>query len=198
MKRAIHVSAVLIAVAVILAGVLAGTVTYYNGVLEGKNSKIASLNTQIGSLTSQGTNLTSAKANPTSQLTNLTSANLVAELGVSEVSNTSSISRSYNRLFIEGSVTDNGQDEALNAGVHVLAYAADGTLEINMTIPLTHGEFGTNEAIYSYICSFDPYCASSPKLGNLSSGQSADVNLDIYHEGTVTNWTVTPVWTEIP
>jgi len=126
------------------------------------------------------------------------SANLVAGLGVSEVGNTSSITRSYNRLFIEGSVTNNGQGEALNAGLHVLAYAEDGTLEINMTVPLTCGEFGANAAIYSYIYSFDPYCTSSPKFGNLSGGQSADVNLDIYHEGTVANWTVTPVWTNVP
>jgi hypothetical protein len=70
-----------------------------------------------------------------------------------------------------------------------------------MTVPLTTyglGEFGTNAAIYSYLYSFDPYCRSSPKFGNLTSGQSADVNLDIYHEGTVTNWTVTPVWTSTP
>ena len=184
MRRAIQVSMTLIAVAVLLASVLAGIVTYYNNVLESKNSQITSLNTQI--------------ANPTSQVTNLTSASLVTSLGIAEVGNTSSISRSYDRLFIEGSVTNNGQCEALTAGLHVLAYAADGTLEINMTVPLIYGEFGANAAIYSYIYSFDPYFTSSPKFGNLSSGQSADVNLDIYHYETVTNWTVTPEWTNAP
>ncbi len=186
MRRVIRISTVLIAV-VLLASVLAGIVTYCNNILESKNSKIASLNTQTTNLTTQATNLTSA--------------NLVTSLGIAEVSNTSSISRSYNRLFIEGPVTNTGQGEALNAGLYVLAYAADGRLEINITVPLTTyglGEFGANAAIYSYIFSFDPYCTSSPKFGNLPSGQSAEVDLDIYHEGTVTNWTVTPVWTNAP
>jgi hypothetical protein len=175
---------ILIAVAVLLGGVLAGIVTYYNSLLESKNSPITSLDTQI--------------ANLTTQVTNLTSASLVTSLGIVDLGNTSSISRSYNRLFIEGSVTNNGQGEALNAGLHVLAFAADGTLEINTTVPLTYGEFGANAAIYSYIYSFDPYSTSSPKFGNLSPGQSVDVDLDIYHEGTVTNWTVKPVWTNAP
>lgn len=179
MRRAIQASMILIAIVVLLASVLAETVTHNNNVLESKNSTITSLNTQI--------------TNPKSQTTNLASASLVTSLGIAEVGNTSSISRSYNRLFIEGSVANNGQDEALNAGLHVLAFAADGTLEININVPLIYGEFGANAAIYSYIFSFDPYATSSPKFGNLSSGQSAEVNLDIYHYGTVTNWTVTPV-----
>jgi hypothetical protein len=113
MRRAIQASMILIAIAVLLASVLAGTVTHNNSILESKNAPITSLGTQI--------------ANPTSQVTNLTSASLVTSLGIAEVGNTSSISRSYNRLFIEGSVTNNGQGEALNAGLHVLAYATDGT-----------------------------------------------------------------------
>ena len=191
MKLAIHRSAVLIAVVILFATVLGGTVTYCNSVLESKNSKIASLNTKISNLSSQVTNLTAA----TGQIKNLTSANLVTALGVAEIVNTSSVSRAYNRLYIEGSVTNNGSGLAFNVGLHVVAYTADGTLEINMTVPLTYGEFGTNAAIYSYIYSFDPYGTSSPKFGNLSYGQSADVNLDIYHEGTVTNWIITPLWT---
>ncbi|MGO8805743.1 MAG: hypothetical protein ACLQO7_03935 [Candidatus Bathyarchaeia archaeon] len=191
MKVSVHLSAVLVTVVALLATVLAGTVTYHNSVLENKNSKIASLNTKISNLASQVTNLTAK----TSQIRNLTSANLVTAIGVAEVVNTSRVSRAYNRLYIEGSVTNNGSGFAFNVGLRVLACAADGTLEINMTVPLTYGEFGTNAAIYSYIYSFDPYCTSSPQFGNLSSGQSAEVNLDIYHDGTVTNWTITPVWT---
>ena len=105
MKGAIQLSAVFVAVAALLAGVLAGTVTYYNSVLENKNSKIASLNTKIANPTSQVTNLTAK----TSQIRNLTSANLVTVIGVAEVVNTSSVSRAYNRLYIEGSVTNDGQ-----------------------------------------------------------------------------------------
>ena len=198
MKPAIQVSTVLIVVAVFLASVLVGIVTYYNSALESKDSKIASMSTQIANLTSQVSRLENESMNLTSQVTNLTSANLVTALGIAEVGNTSSITRSYNRLYIEGKVTNNGQGSAFNAGLHVQAYASDGTIKINMTVPLTYGEFAANAEIYSYICSFDPYCTSSPKYGNLASGQSADVNLDVYHEGTVTNWTVTPVWTRAP
>jgi predicted PurR-regulated permease PerM len=107
MRRVIQVSIVLIAVVVLFVSALAGLVTYYNNVLENKNSTLASWNTQIAKLPSQ--------------VTNLTSPNLVTSLGIAEVGNTSSISRSYDRLFIEGSVTNNGQGEALNAGLHVLA-----------------------------------------------------------------------------
>ena len=187
-----------IAVAVLCVAALAGTLAYYNGTLNDRNQKIALLSRQIAINNDQISNLTSQVSKLQSEIANSTSANLVATLGVNDVGNTSSISRSYNRLFIEGSVTNNGQGEALNAGLHVSAYAADGTLEINMTVPLTYGEFGTSGAIYSYICTFDPYCTSSQKFENLSSGRSANVNLDIYHEGTVSNWTITPTWTNAP
>jgi len=188
----------IIAVAILFLTSISVTVVYFDGMLNDRNQQIASLNQQVAVDNSQISNLTAQMSNLRSEIANLTSPNLVAALGVSEVGNTSSISRSYNRLFIDGSVTNNGQGEALNAGLHVLAYAADGMLEINMTVPLTYGEFGANAAIYSYIYSFDPYCTSSPKFGNLSSGQSSDVNLDIYHEGIVTKWTITPVWTNTP
>ncbi len=177
-------------IAILFASAMAGTILYYNSEVNEKESKIGPLNNQTTNQDSKITNLTA-------QVANLTSANLVTALGITEISNTSSIPRSFNRLYIKGSVTNRGSETAFDAGLHVVAYSKDGILDINMTVPLTTyglGEFGTNAAIYSYLYSFDPYCTSSPKFGNLLSGQSVNVNLDIYHEGAVTNWTVTPAW----
>jgi hypothetical protein len=183
-----------IAVAILFVSAIAGIVVYYNGMLNDRNQKIALLNQQIAVANSQISNLTIEVSNLRDEITNLTTANLETELGIAEVGNTSSVTRAYNRLYIQGSVTNIGPGVAMNAGLHIVAYSADRTLQINMTVPLTYGEFGANKEIYSYIYSFDPYATSSPKYGNLASGQTAGVNLNIYHEGTVTNWTVTPAW----
>jgi hypothetical protein len=139
--------------------------------------------------------------NDKNQITNSTKPNLVTALGISEVSNTSSISRSYNRLHIEGSVTNSGPDTASNAGIHVVAYTSDRILEINMTYPLTYGAFGSDDSMNSYVTSFDPFCPislKSLKFGSLATGQTADVDIDIYHIGEVTRWIVTPAYTNNP
>ncbi len=184
-------------VAILFASAIAGTIVYYNGVLNNKNSKIALMKIQIPNLSSQISSLNDQLTNLTSQVTHLTSPNLVTALGIKEVSNTSSISRSYNRLYIEGYVTNAGTGTAFNAGLHVAAYAADGTLEINMTFPIGSGDFGTSYAINSYVQSFDPVFTSL-KFGNLASGQIVNVHLNIYHEGIVSNWIVTPVSKNAP
>ena len=38
----------------------------------------------------------------------------------------------------------------------------------------------------------------SLQLGNLASKGTTTVEIAIYHEGDVSNWTVTPVWTNTP
>ena len=38
----------------------------------------------------------------------------------------------------------------------------------------------------------------SLQLGSLDVGQTANFEIAIYHEGNVTNWTITPVWTNTP
>ena len=97
----------------------------------------------------------------------------------------------YNHLYIEGSVTNTGESTAYNAGLHVVAYNSTGTLEINMTVPLTSSgpwygaEFGVSS----------DFGISSLKLTTLDSGQNMYIEINIFHEGTVTNWTITPVWT---
>jgi len=173
------VIAVSVLIAILFAGTISGTVFYYNGITKDRNSEIASLNNKI-------TNLNTKISNLTVQLTNLTSANLVTiALGVTEVPYNSQISLNSalppdNYLYITGLVTNTGDGIAYNAGLHVIAYDATGTLEINTTVPLTAGTV---------------YIDSSLPLGNLVGGQNATIEIVLYHEGTVTNWTVTPVWT---
>ncbi len=183
-------------VTILFVSAIAGAILYYESLVNQKNSAISSLNNQIDNLNMEIANLTSQISNLTNQ-TRLTSANLVTALGITEIRNTSSISRSYNRLYIDGSVTNQGAETAYGAGLHVVAYSQDGTLEINMTVPLTWGEYAADSATESYVSTFDGVTGSL-QLGSLVGGQSTNVDLDIYHEGTVTNWTVTPVWTNTP
>jgi uncharacterized membrane protein YciS (DUF1049 family) len=194
--------------AILLISAIAGMVFYYYYPLNSQiskitslNKKINSLNNQVANLSSQISNLENQVANLGSQAANLTSANLVTALGIVEIPGNSSTSMGglnhtpvpYNYLFIQGSVTNTGKGTALNAGLKVVAYSKNGTLEINMTVPLSgFGNFGTDSTIDKWISS--AYGNSSLALGFLSSGQTANVDLNIFHEGTVSIWTVTPVW----
>lgn len=118
----------------------------------------------------------------------------------------------YDCLWIKGSITNTGKETAYNAGLKVIAYDAKGTLQINMTVPLTNGAFGTSNATNAFVLNhhrigtYTKFEASpwkvdnigSMELGSLNSGQTANVTLAILHEVTVSNWTVTPVWTNSP
>ena len=202
MNKKIIAISVLIAILVVSAFV--GTLFYFNGVVNDRNSKIASLNTQIANLNNEITNL-SSQLHVFGQA-NLTSPHLVTALGVSEIASNSSANMqgiiiSYDRLWISGSVTNTGEGTAFNAGLHVVAYAANGTLEVNITVPLNNNNvvnFGTDAATnaQAYFANGD----NNPSffLVSLGGGGTAVIGINIFHEGTVTNWTVTPVWTNIP
>ena len=56
--------------------------------------------------------------------------------------------------------------------------------------------FGTDNATDTFVSS--NFGNSSTQLGSLGSNQTATIELGIFHEGTVTNWTATPVWTNSP
>jgi outer membrane murein-binding lipoprotein Lpp len=208
--------AVSVLIAILFVGSIAGTVIYYNGALGSKNSKINSLNNEINSLNNKVANLTSQISNLKSQLTNLTfitanlpTAHLVASLGITEIlgKDSNEMGKStpipYNYLYITGSVSNTGESTAYNAGLHVVAYNATGTLEINMTVPLSGGIFGTDNATNAFV--LEHYGSSSPTLGLLDGGQTTSFyaapeyygSLSILHEGIVTNWSITPVWTNI-
>jgi len=172
MKKIIAVS--FLVIIILFVSAIAGTILYYNGIVNSENSKITSQNNEIANLTNQISNLTT-------QISNLTTANLVTALVVTEMLYVQS--NSY-YLSITGSVNNTGKGIAYNAGLHVVAYSAAGTVEINMTVPLT---------IEGWV-----QIGSSLPLGNLDAGKSAIVVSDIEHLGIVTSWTITPVWTNSP
>ena len=127
--------------ALVFVSTMVGTTFYYNSELDKRNSEVALLNAQTSKLSTQISEFENQIINLKSQVSNLTSANLVTAHGITEVNkDTSKVPRSYNRLYIDGTVTNAGTSTAFNAGLHVVAYTVDGTLEINMTIPLTKGE----------------------------------------------------------
>ncbi len=195
------IKAVSVLIIILFVSTIAGTIFYYNGVVSDRNSEIASLNNQIVNQNNEIANLTSQISNINSEVTNLTSAHLVASLGVAEISGNATTNnppqQTYNHLFIKGSVTNTGVDEAYNAGLHVVAYSATGTLEIDMTVPLEYiGAYGTDSATTIYVAgAIGPI---SLQLGNLDSKGTTTVEIAIYHEGIVSNWTITPVWTNTP
>jgi len=104
----------------------------------------------------------------------------------------------FSHLFVEGSVTNVGEGTAYNAGLHVVAFDAKGKVEVNMTVPLaTIASFGTNVETVDYALKHYEG-TNSLKLGNLLTTQTANVRIQIFHEGNVTDWDVTPVWTNSP
>jgi hypothetical protein len=186
--------AILFAVVILFASAIAGTIFYCNRVISAGNSKIASLDGQI--------------ANLNGQMTNLTSVNIVTALGVTEVPANSPDNYPtpllYNHLYISGSVTNTGEGTAYNAGLHVVAREANGKVEVDMTVPLVcaQNESGNEITDFAPVFGTDAktqiYGNDSLKLGNLFSGQTLPISLGIFHEGNVTNWTITPVWTRTP
>ncbi len=179
-------------VTVLFVTAIAGTIIYGNIIIKDGSSKIASLNGQIADLNSQ--------------ILNSTTVNLVTALGVNEVPynspNNFPTPLLYNHLFITGSVTNTGEGTAYNAGLHVVAYETNGKVEVNMTVPLVGGENVTGNEITDFAPVFGTNAATqiygndSLQLGKLFSGQTVPISLGIFHEETVTHWTITPVWTQ--
>ncbi|MGA2524692.1 MAG: hypothetical protein ABSF65_11140 [Candidatus Bathyarchaeia archaeon] len=203
-KKAI---ASLLIVTAIFTGGIGATIHYYNGLLVDKNSKIASLNSQIANQQTQIANQQTQIANLTSQvklMSNYIDAHLEATLVVTEVGNMSESMSTYPfyRLYITGTVKNTGRGEALNAGLHIIASASNEVVEINMTVPLVSlADFGTDSSTNAFVQGWDAgsgISANPSQFSNLNSGGSVGVEFNIYHEGQVINWTVTPVWTNLP
>jgi hypothetical protein len=82
------------------------------------------------------------------------SANLVSNLEIKEVAKGYNYGGNvpYNHLIISGSITNIGQITAYNAGLKVMAYASDGTLEINITVPLlANAGYSTDNATMNFV-----------------------------------------------
>jgi hypothetical protein len=118
---------------------------------------------------------------------------LVTSLGIHEVNNgTFNIGNGEtmvsNALSILGSVTNEGKSTAYNVGLYVAAQNFYGVTVINMTVPLA-GISGTASV---------PNGDNLPLTESIDPLQSVQLYLNILCQNDVpTNWTITPVCTNI-
>jgi hypothetical protein len=131
--------------------------------------------------------------------------NLEASLGIVEIQgkNSNFLGKStpipYNYLYITGIVNNTGEETAYHAGLIVTGYDANDRLKLNITVPLAlRGIFGSDNATNAFV--LKNYNTSNQTLLRevFEVNYSSYVTISILHEGTVTNWTVTPVWTNSP
>jgi outer membrane murein-binding lipoprotein Lpp len=182
-------------VAVLLVCGIAGTIIYYNGIVKDRNSKINSLNSQIESLNKEVTNLTSSLHVFSQE--NLTLPSIVSSLGATEIPNSKYLT---NHLWISGTVANTGEGTAYNVGLHVFANTSNGTKVLDLTVPINNNDvvsYGSEAASDSaYVANGD----NNPSyfLPSLAGGGIAYVGINVFHEGVVSNWTLTEVWTDIP
>jgi uncharacterized coiled-coil protein SlyX len=106
-------------------------------------------------------------------------ANIITALGVKDVSSTNS---SLRHLFIQGTVSNTGVVAAVNAGLQIKGYGANHEVLIDLTTSLD-----------SYATYQDGF-SSTPSLATLYPTQSQTINIAIYHQGTVVEWTITPIY----
>ena len=143
-------------VVILFVSAVAGTISYYNNKIVSQNNEIANLTSQISKLNGIITNYPTA---------NLTARLLVAELlGNESNSNGKPTPIPYNYLFIDGSVSNSGKGTAYNVGLHVVAYDAfsNGTLDINTTVPLSGGIYGTDATTDAFV--FENYGSFQPSI----------------------------------
>jgi hypothetical protein len=199
-----QLTAIIITATLIIAivGTMFGTAYYYNGLLDGKNSEIAAMNSQMADLNSQISNLQGQIvslnheiAGLSGRVVNLTAGCLVTALGTREITDPGIWNPSpFNHLFIQGIVTNIGYSTAYNAGLRVVASDANGKVQVDMTVPLCSASFGTDTDKVAYtLTQYDG--TTETKLGTLAATTVAHVDIEIFHKGNVTNWDVTPVWT---
>jgi type II secretory pathway pseudopilin PulG len=182
--------------AISILSVVSGFLFYQLTVVQSVNSELRSQNAEIQN---QLDEVQTQNEELENQIANLTSANLVTALGIAEVPYDSIANPAqFHKLFIEGSVTNKGQGTAYNAGLHVVAYDAEGNLRINMIVPLKNiASFGTDSATIDYALAHAGG-TDSLQLGKLLTTQTAAISIQIFHQGNVTDWTLTPVWTNSP
>ena len=177
----VRIAIVALIIAALFVSSVAEVILFYN-------RKMVSLNNQISDLKGQ-----------VSHLTTLMSANLETELNVThaqafttDLSGTVKTYLPFNCLSIYGTVINKGEGTAFQAGLQIIGNS-NGVVEVNMTVPLVNGGFyGTDARTEEFV----PNGGNSPtQLGSLVSGQTATVDLSVYYECSVTNWTVTPAWT---
>jgi hypothetical protein len=194
MDKAAKLVAILV-IAVLLITLLATTL-YYNNLVSDKVSKISSLESQVSYLNNEIAGLME-KTNGSRSIGNLTAPSLYNSLGVTEIAGTNGLD---NHLWIQGIVTNLGEGTAFNAGLHIIAHSSNGTTVLNITVPLNNNNvvnYASKEASQSaYVSNGDNY--PSYFLTSLAGGGTAVIGINVFHIGTAFNWTVTPIWTDIP
>jgi hypothetical protein len=194
MGKAVKFVAILV-VAVLLITLLF-TILYYNNIVSDNNSKISALESQVNYLNNEIDGLME-KTNGSSGAGNLTAPSLYTSLGVTEITGTNGLN---NRLWIQGIVTNLGEGTAFNSGLHITAHSSNGTIVLNITVPLNNNNvvnYASKEASQSaYVSNGDNY--PSYFLTSLAGGGTAVIGINVFHIGTASNWTVTPIWTDIP
>ena len=188
------IAASFLVIAILIVSAIGGTAFYYDSAINNGNSKIASLNDKIANLNYEISNLNGQ----ISSFKNFTVANLVTALGITEVPSDSSHNYPgplpYNHLYISGQVNNLGDGTAFNAGLHILAYAANGTLEVNMTVPLGGGNFGTDAGTEAFVSS--SYGNSSLQLESSFGGEKHNFIYKYFsRRHCCFQLVVTPVWT---
>lgn len=200
-------------VAILVESILfAGTILYYNNAVTFRDSELVTLhgimtqqyNTMAQldkQLISANNEIATLQANLQSEVAQLNSTinsvNLQAALGITEIpynstyNTNSSVTSAYNHLYISGSVTNEGLRNAQYAGLRVLAYDINNALVVNMTVPLTSGIY--EDGVTLTFRSTSIFSLGSMTLESLNFGQTAAVDLSIYHEGTAATWKVTPI-----
>ena len=141
-------------------------------------------------------------ANVTNTIDGLTSTNIETSLNVHEMIGANSSYMGglvatpvpFNYLWIQGYVANAGTGYALNVGLHVDADKADGMQVVNLTVPLTSDLLGSDNETEAYVVK--TYGNYSIDLDILDGGQRTNVGLNIFHQNSAKNWTITPVyWT---
>ena len=210
---------VLIVAVLVESIVFAGTILYYNNAVTFRDSELVTLHgiitqqyntmtqldNQLNSANNEIANLQSNLQADVAQLNGtLNSVNLQTALGITEVpynsasNNNSLVNSAYNHLFISGSVTNEGLRTAYNAGLSVVAYDINNALVVNMTVPLTVGTYEDGVILSNSNSNSSSFSLGSLTLESLNAGQTASINIAIYHEGTAATWKVIPVWTNSP
>lgn len=201
-------------VALLVESILfAGIILYYNNAVEFRDSELVTLHgimtqqyntmTQLDNqLNSDNNEIANLQSNLQAEVAQLNgtinSVNLQTALGITEIPYNSlynQLNNTYNHLYISGSVTNEGLRTAYNAGLNVVAYDINNALVVDMTVPLTGGIYEDGVTIGN---SNSSSLIGSLTLGSLAAGQTATIDISIYHEGIATTWKVIPVWTNSP
>ena len=186
-KTNINVVAALIALcAVIIVASASLILNYYTPMINSKDNEIENQSSQIASLNATISSLNGQIASLKSQITSLQekyTANLITALGAKEI--LSGNGTVLNHLFISGTVTNTGVTAAYNAGLHINGYAGNGTVLINITVPI------------SYYVSQDGF-TNATSLSTIYPTESQGADISIFHYGNLANFTITPVWTNSP